>query len=229
MRTPMSRFAIVIKPDDDDDQTHTGGVGQVIIKVRTDAPTPRITEMTIQSSDPLGLLAGGLPGVDLEAVIRALATGIGLTVVDESGPLVGGNDMADGGTKQQHGLPGPSELLADASPTGAPMVAGAPEHEGPDLPSAGTPVVQPTGQRPATHVAVDGPDAVTSPSRVYRRMPDLEEVLATFKDVGGVTKLAQHYGVPRHTAQGWMARARKMSSGSSGSRAPRPSSKAERQ
>lgn len=224
----MSRFAIVIKPDDED-HSPAGGVGQVTIKVRTDAPAPRITEMTIQSSDPLGLLAGGLPGVDLEAVIRALATGIGLMVVDESGPRVKRDDMADGGTKQQHGSPGPRELLAHASPTGTPMGTGAPGHEGPDLPSTGTPVVQPTGQRRAARVAADGPDAVTDPRRVYRRMPDLEEVLATFEDVGGVTKLAQHYGVPRHTAQGWMARARKMSGGSSGSRAPRPSSQAERQ
>ncbi|MEV4517456.1 hypothetical protein AB0K00_51935 [Dactylosporangium sp. NPDC049525] len=45
--------------------------------------------------------------------------------------------------------------------------------------------------------------------RAYRRMPDVDELLATFAEIGSVTKLAEHYGVPRHTAQGWMGRARK--------------------
>jgi hypothetical protein len=43
-------------------------------------------------------------------------------------------------------------------------------------------------------------------------MPDIDELLATHAEVGGVTRLAEHYGVPRHTAQGWMSRARKATS-----------------
>jgi hypothetical protein len=45
--------------------------------------------------------------------------------------------------------------------------------------------------------------------RAYRRMPEVEELLAAHAKIGSVTKLAEHYGVPRHTAQGWMGRARK--------------------
>jgi hypothetical protein len=48
-----------------------------------------------------------------------------------------------------------------------------------------------------------------STERAYRRMPEVKELLATHAKIGSVTKLAEHYGVPRHTAQGWMGRARK--------------------
>lgn len=46
-------------------------------------------------------------------------------------------------------------------------------------------------------------------SRAYRRMPDADELRAAFDRIGTVTGLAKHYGVPRHTAQGWMARLRR--------------------
>lgn len=43
--------------------------------------------------------------------------------------------------------------------------------------------------------------------RAYRRMPD--DVLNTYAELHSITALATHYGVPRHTAQGWMNRLRK--------------------
>jgi hypothetical protein len=45
-------------------------------------------------------------------------------------------------------------------------------------------------------------------TRAYRRMPDAAEVLAAYQDSGSITKLAEHYGVPRHTANGWARRLR---------------------
>jgi hypothetical protein len=43
--------------------------------------------------------------------------------------------------------------------------------------------------------------------RAYRRMPD--DLAETYAQLNSITALAQHYGVPRHTAQGWMNRMRK--------------------
>lgn len=43
--------------------------------------------------------------------------------------------------------------------------------------------------------------------RAYRRMPD--DVVNTYAELHSITALAAHYGVPRHTAQGWMNRLRK--------------------
>jgi hypothetical protein len=53
---------------------------------------------------------------------------------------------------------------------------------------------------------------VSSTDRPYRRMPDVAEIIATYERIGTVTGLAEHYGVPRHTAQGWMGRARRLNS-----------------
>ncbi|WP_157187436.1 hypothetical protein [Nocardia vinacea] len=46
--------------------------------------------------------------------------------------------------------------------------------------------------------------------RAYRRMPDINELRATYEQLGTVTAVAKHFGVPRHTAQGWMGRLRKL-------------------
>jgi hypothetical protein len=43
--------------------------------------------------------------------------------------------------------------------------------------------------------------------RAYRRMPD--DIIDTYAQLHSITALAAHYGVPRHTAQGWMNRLRK--------------------
>lgn len=45
--------------------------------------------------------------------------------------------------------------------------------------------------------------------RPYRRMPDPEEVKRVFLDTESVGKLANHYGVPRYTAQAWVDRLRR--------------------
>jgi hypothetical protein len=42
--------------------------------------------------------------------------------------------------------------------------------------------------------------------RAYRRMPD--DLATVFQRVGGATAVAEHYGVPRHTVQGWLRRLR---------------------
>jgi transposase len=39
-------------------------------------------------------------------------------------------------------------------------------------------------------------------------MPEPGEVLTAYREVGGTTALARHYGVPRHTATGWLRRLR---------------------
>lgn len=45
--------------------------------------------------------------------------------------------------------------------------------------------------------------------RAYRRMPDPAEVKATFLASRTITGVAAHYGVPTHTAQGWISRLRR--------------------
>jgi hypothetical protein len=42
--------------------------------------------------------------------------------------------------------------------------------------------------------------------RAYRRMP--EDLAAVYKRIGGAAAVAAHYGVPRHSVQGWLRRLR---------------------
>jgi hypothetical protein len=49
---------------------------------------------------------------------------------------------------------------------------------------------------------------VPAGSRAYRRMPAAREVVAVWRKGRTVMAVANHYGVPRHTAAGWLRRLR---------------------
>lgn len=52
-------------------------------------------------------------------------------------------------------------------------------------------------------------DPGTDGARSYRKMPPPAELLAVYRQTGTITALAEHFGVPRHTAQGWAGRLRR--------------------
>lgn len=66
--------------------------------------------------------------------------------------------------------------------------------------------VAPQRARVATAPAAGQQKASLRP-RAYRRIPT--DLADTFAELGSVTKVAAHYGVPRHTAQGWINRLRR--------------------
>jgi transposase len=41
-------------------------------------------------------------------------------------------------------------------------------------------------------------------------MPEADEVVAAYRQTGSTTAVAEHYGVPRHTATGWVRRLRRL-------------------
>ncbi|MFI6130813.1 hypothetical protein [Micromonospora sp. NPDC051141] len=47
------------------------------------------------------------------------------------------------------------------------------------------------------------------PDRPYRRMPQADLVAGEFRRTGSVGKLAEHFDVPRYTAQAWVDRLRR--------------------
>ena len=53
------------------------------------------------------------------------------------------------------------------------------------------------------------PKPTPAEGRAYRRMPAASEVTAAYQQVGTVRGLADHFGVPRHTVQGWARRLRR--------------------
>ena len=80
-------------------------------------------------------------------------------------------------------------------------------------PSARSPVRKP--KRRPTSPNTEARHAATSrgeiPSaRAYRRMPDPESLQDVYAKVGSIASVARHYGVPSHTAQGWIGRLRRL-------------------
>jgi hypothetical protein len=184
----MSTYTVVITPDSDDGNA-PGGQAQATIRVETNGTAPRITEMTIRSIAPGGLSTHDLPQIDLAAIVRALASGI-RRVAPEPGaarPRQSGQETDQPSRSRQR-----KKAALEAS-SAVSRLAEQTELSLPETASAARAKPVDTG-------------------RPYRRMPDAEEIIATYERIGTVTGLAEHYGVPRHTAQGWMGRARKLSS-----------------
>jgi hypothetical protein len=107
---------------------------------------------------------------------------------------------------------GVQQALAEVAPADLPVTA----------PQASTATSRPgrvrsshsggRGRRPVNAPAARrrrgrGGDA-TGNERAYRRMPPPEDVIAAYRQVGTVSGLADHFGVPRHTVQGWARRLR---------------------
>lgn len=67
----------------------------------------------------------------------------------------------------------------------------------------------PTETVPAAASTAVGPAKPRGESRTYRKMPDAAQVLKVLREEGTVVAMAKRFGVPRHTAQGWLARIRR--------------------
>lgn len=87
-----------------------------------------------------------------------------------------------------------------------------PPHESPaPAPVAVTPHANGTanGTSHGTSYGTSDVQRSATKERPYRRMPDQDEVTAVMQRVRSVGKLAEHYDVPRYTAQAWVDRLRK--------------------
>jgi hypothetical protein len=59
------------------------------------------------------------------------------------------------------------------------------------------------GRRASATTPADG-------GRAYRRMPEPDQVLAAYQEVGTINGLADYFGVPQHTVKGWARRMRQL-------------------
>lgn len=166
----------------DGDRTEAGST-YAVIRVETGPPSPRIVEMAVYSSSPEGLTAKSLPAIDLNLVVDALQSG-----VYRSSPA----SVQE--TERPKAVAAPSKPVRQKS------------HRRPTLEPGHD------DQSADAATAADEKPADVRADRAYRRMPDADELQAAYERIGTVTGIAKHYGVPRHTAQGWMSRLRKLRS-----------------
>ncbi|MEV0005257.1 hypothetical protein AB0H28_23640 [Micromonospora sp. NPDC050980] len=75
--------------------------------------------------------------------------------------------------------------------------------------SAVTPPAIPGPPRPARRATEPERVSRLKSGRAYRRAPDPADLEAVYEQVGTISRVAEHFDVPVHTAQGWISRLRR--------------------
>jgi hypothetical protein len=169
-----------------------------------------VNELVVRSDDDRGLASAGLPAIDFGLLIQALSGGITAGTPAASGRPGGARGRRLGVAPA---ATAGSAITAGKAAVGKAAVGKAAAGKAAGGKAAGKKtsrgqarrLVRSGGRRAAAGTAA----AAASTERAYRRMPDADEVLATYQRLGTITELARHYEVPRHTAQGWAARLRR--------------------
>ncbi|GIM93040.1 hypothetical protein [Paractinoplanes toevensis] len=220
----MNSYSITITPDDDSGNSTT-------LTVDTSTGQTRITSVHMHA--PAGLTGAQLPSVDVGLLLQAVSgptpTPAAITTdpatVPQTAPhpVPANTDVtADESPATTATAPAQSnprettEHAPDAAPakrasrrkagttpaaeSAQPPSSGTPRGRSRSAPRKGSPRRRPAEQPAA---AAAGGNA----ERVYRRMPD--DFPAVYRQAGTAAAIADHYGVPRHTAQGWIRRHKK--------------------
>jgi len=211
----VSQYVITIAPDNG---ARSGDpTAQTTIRVDTSSGHALITELTVRAADGGGLAPGDLPALDLDLLIRALAGPVG------TGPLAkaaGPDDTAPAGGRRagrnrsdSRRRPANKSTSADLRTPARRAAAGtktvprtAPKAQvGKAMRGAAAPKATPAKAGRAVKAVESADDRER---RAYRRMPDPTEVMAAYRQAGTIGGVAEHFGVPRHTATSWARRLR---------------------
>ena len=176
----MSSYTITITPDDTTRASTT-------LRIDVSDNAARITELLVRAGAAAGLSPQQLPAVDLDLLLRAVnpatPTPIPATVADDETTVTAG----------------PARRVRGGRSTASrSRRATAKQAE----PKAATK----RGAAKTGRAAKAAVRATSGGERAYRRAPD--DLVQVFGEVGGVTAVARHYGVPRYTAQSWIRRLR---------------------
>jgi hypothetical protein len=182
----MSGYTVTITPADDKSGPET------TIHVDTTTGSARVIELSVRAADGDGLSPQQLPVIDLVGLIAALAPG-------KAAPAITAVEAPTGRTRR--GEPATVEATATSARSSR-STKGRAAKASPKKSTATRP-----RRRQAAEAATAAPERT---GRAYRRMPDEKEVLAAWRQSHSATAMAEHFGVPRHTATGWLRRLRRM-------------------
>jgi hypothetical protein len=208
----MTGYTITITPDDE----RAGAL--TTIRVDTATGGPRITELTVRPADGMGLSAHHqLPDIDLVQLVGALSPS--RPGILEAAPSRAAEQAADVvTTPTAPSAPGTTGRSAGRRPparkTATRKAAKAPARRATAKAARATAGADSTrrstaGRRRAADATATSNAAQSTGGRAYRRMPDANDVVAAYRQAGTTSALAEHYGVPRHTAVGWVRRLRR--------------------
>ncbi|MCW3820148.1 hypothetical protein ONA91_37535 [Micromonospora sp. DR5-3] len=216
----MSSYTITIAADDRSRAT-------TILTVELEGTTARIVELLVRAGEGDGLTAGQIPAVDVDLLLKAITPAVGgqqaITVspaaaadapvdparlaVDDEGPVTDTNATQSVGattsTVEEPATTIPANDVAEVAVPKQPTrtnasTAGATRAGGR---KAVTGVKATVSGRKAKKQAPKR-EASKEKGRVYRRSPD--DLESVYQQAGSVAAVADHYDVPRHTAQGWI-------------------------
>ena len=188
----MTRFVITIAPD------NNPAAAQTTVRIDTSSGQIRIAELTVRGGGD-GLAPADLPVIDFDLLLRAVSltpapAGVGRRVLTATVTHPGG--PADDAAEQ------PRARAKQTRSTG-----GGTGRSTARRGRSGTAAQRRTA---ADAVIADAEHAVAAqPPRQYRRMPDAALVVQAYEQLGTIKALAEHFGVPRHTINGWARRLRR--------------------
>ena len=182
----MKQYVVTISPVPEDDST-VDATPQMIVRIDVTRGGAHVVELTVRASTGADLATGQLPSIDLERLAQVF-----------------GSPTAPGAAAVEAAAAAPAASSASSAPS--------PATSGPAARPTRRSTARPS-RRPvsATETRAAADRDITS-ARAYRRMPDPDELRATYSEIGSIAGVAKHYGVPTHTAQGWIGRLRRLGS-----------------
>jgi hypothetical protein len=189
----VSSYTISITPDN-------AANASTVVRVDLGADV-RITELTVRAGTGDGLSAHQVPAVDLDMLLRALTVTGGPSAIEAAvaSESPAPETVVEAISEEATGSVRPTKR---AKATGGRAAKRATKSAGASK-STGR-VTRTATARKAAHKGTSG---TATGRRAYRKLPD--DVADVFRQLNSVTAVAAHYGVPRHTAQGWIGRLRK--------------------
>jgi hypothetical protein len=184
----VSSYTITITPDNDTTTTtlHLDTSGDQVV----------LTDLHLHAGG--GLSAGQLPAIDYGLLLRAITTSTPTPVTAAGGRAIGA---------PARGRARAGSARTGTARTGAARARGAAKAVGTAATKTAAPNKAVRGAKKAAAKATVAKKAATARGeRAYRRMPD--DIANVFTRQPGAAAIAAHYGVPRHTANGWLRRLR---------------------
>ena len=209
----MNSYTITISPNDDSGNSTT-------LIVDTSEDQVRVTDVQLHATN--GLTGGQMPTVDFALLLRAVATSSGSPTAietvpatvpapaDVQAPTPDQPVAAQARTAPSASKPRRTKRNATAATTPQPAAPPAARRDTAATAAAGKATKAPAkridrGSSPArTQKPTKAAAETTTNGRAYRRMP--QDFAAVYGQGSTAAAIADHYGVPRHTAQGWIRR-----------------------
>jgi hypothetical protein len=202
----MSQYVITIVPVIDGDE-FAGPVSQTVVRIDTETGRSSVKELTLTMRAPEGsaLASTELPYVDFDLLLRAFVRPDG-TVVRPDGGADAGPETAPATAPR----PRTTEPHTAEPRTAEPRTAQSRATTAEPGPAERTVSRKTSGtKRTASGRTGAAKAAHLTRGRAYRRTPDPAALAAAYEETGSITGVAEHFGVPVHTAQGWISRLRR--------------------